>query len=64
MKRWLNNDPIANFLKYLKKKNQYSKKTIEEIKKKIKIEINTAFKFAKKDKYPEVSSLKKNVYAK
>ncbi|MBD22686.1 MAG: acetoin dehydrogenase [Alphaproteobacteria bacterium] len=63
IKRWLNDDPIENFIKYLKKTNQYSEKEIENIKNRMKIKINQAFEFAKKDKFPEVSSLKKYVYA-
>ena len=60
---WIKNDPIEIFLNYLEKKNQYNEKKIEEIKRKINIEINEAFKFAQKDKFPKPSSLKKYVYA-
>lgn len=62
--KWLKDDPIDNYIKYLKKKNQYNEKEIKIMKEKIKSKIDKAFDFAKKDSFPNPASLKKYVYAK
>jgi len=63
LNNWLKDDPLENFVKFLKGKNEYDQKTVDEINDKIKIEINSAFKFAQNDKFPKPSSIKKFVYA-
>ena len=63
IKKWLKDDPIKNFMKYLKKNNQYNEKEINKIKNIIAIKIKKAFEFAKKDDFPKPSTLKKYVYA-
>lgn len=63
LKNWLKDDPLENFIKFLKEENEYDQKTVNEINDKIMIEINSAFKFAKNDKFPNPASIKKFVYA-
>jgi len=63
LKNWLKDDPLENFIKFLKEENEYDQKTVNEINDKIMIEINSAFKFAKNDKFPNPNSIKKFVYA-
>ncbi len=63
LKNWLKDDPLENFIKFLKGENEYDQKTVNEINDKIMIEINSAFKFAKNDKFPNPASIKKFVYA-
>ena len=63
IKKWLKDDPIENFMKYLKKNNQYNEKEINKIKNIIATKIKKAFEFAKKDDFPKPSTLKKYVYA-
>ena len=63
LNNWLKDDPLENFIKFLKGENEYDQKTVNEINDKIMIEINSAFKFAKNDKFPNPASIKKFVYA-
>ncbi len=63
LNNWLKDDPLENFIKFLKGENEYDQKIVNEINDKIMIEINSAFKFAKKDKFPNPASIKKFVYA-
>ena len=55
--------PILNYEKILKKKNLLTDEINSKIKKKLKIEINNAFNFAKKSKFPKKELLKKFIYA-
>ena len=63
LNNWLKDDPLENFIKFLKGENEYDQKIVNEINDKIMIEINSAFKFAKNDKFPNPASIKKFVYA-
>ena len=63
MNNWLKDDPLENFIKFLKGENEYDQKTVNEINDKIMMKINSAFKFAKNDKFPNPNSIKKFVYA-
>lgn len=63
LNNWLKDDPLENFIKFLKGENEYDQKTVNEINDKIMTEINSAFKFAKNDKFPNPASIKKFVYA-
>jgi len=63
LNNWLKDDPLENFIKFLKGENEYDQKTVNEINDKIMIEIDSAFKFAKNDKFPNPASIKKFVYA-
>ena len=63
LENWLKDDPLENFLKFLKEKKEYDQKKINQIKDSIILEINSAFKFAKNDKFPSPSSIKNFVYA-
>lgn len=63
LNNWLKDDPLENFIKFLKGENEYDQKIVKEINDKIMIEINSAFKFAKNDKFPNPASIKKFVYA-
>ena len=63
LNNWLKDDPLENFIKFLKEENEYDQRTVNEINDKIMIEINSAFKFAKNDKFPNPASIKKFVYA-
>jgi len=63
LNNWLKDDPLENFIKFLKGENEYDQKTVSEINDKIMMEINSAFKFAKNDKFPNPASIKKFVYA-
>jgi len=63
LNNWLKDDPLENFIKFLKVKNEYDQQIANEINDKIMTEINSAFKFAKNDKFPNPSSIKKFVYA-
>ena len=63
LNNWLKDDPLENFIKFLKGQNEYDQKTVNEINDKIMIEIDSAFKFAKNDKFPNPASIKKFVYA-
>ena len=58
MKNWLKDDPLENFIKFLKGENEYDQKIVNEINNKIMIEIDSAFKFAKNDKFPNPASIK------
>ena len=53
---------MGSFL-YSNQKNEYDQQIANEINDKIMTEINSAFKFAKNDKFPNPSSIKKFVYA-
>lgn len=63
LNNWLKDDPLENFIKFLKGENEYDQKIVNEINDKIMLEINSAFKFAKNDKFPNPASIKKFVYA-
>mgnify|MGYP001375397663 FL=1 len=63
LNNWLKDDPLENFIKFLKVENEYDQKTVNEISDNIMIEINSAFKFAKNDKFPNPASITKFVYA-
>ena len=63
LNNWLKDDPLENFIKFLKGENEFDQKIVNEINDKIMIEINSAFKFAKNDKFPNPASIKKFVYA-
>jgi pyruvate dehydrogenase E1 component alpha subunit len=63
LNNWLKDDPLENFIKFLKRENEYDQKIVNEINDKIMIEIDSAFKFAKNDKFPNPTSIKKFVYA-
>ena len=54
---------IRKFSKRKIGQNEYDQKTVNEINDKIMIEIDSAFKFAKNDKFPNPASIKKFVYA-
>lgn len=60
---WNKKCPISNYEKILKQKNFLTDEINSKIKKKVKIEINNAFKFAKKSKFPKKELLKKFIYA-
>jgi len=63
LNNWNKRCPILNYEKILKKKNLLTDEINSKIKKKLKIEINNAFNFAKKSKFPKKELLKKFIYA-
>jgi pyruvate dehydrogenase E1 component alpha subunit len=63
VKKWLDDDPVQNFINHLKKKKEYDEKEIKKIKDKITLQIDEAFEFAKKDSFPNPNTMNKNVYA-
>ena len=63
VKKWLDDDPVQNFINHLKKKKEYDEKEIKKIKDKIALQIDEAFEFAKKDSFPNPNTVNKNVYA-
>ena len=60
---WKRNCPIKSYESYLEKKHLASSKNQLLIKKRINNEINKAFEFAKRDKFPGKILLKKYIYA-
>ena len=63
LENWLKDDPLDNFIKFLKEKNEYDHQIVNKIKDNIITDINSAFNFAKNDKFPSPSSITKFVYA-
>jgi len=63
LKYWKTKCPISDHARKLKKNNYLTSIEDQKIKLKIKNEINRAFKFAKKSKFPKKSLLKKYIYA-
>ncbi len=64
LKKWIKKDPIKNIEKYLIKKKLLNDKTIKLFRGKINNEINKAFLFAKKSKFPKKDDLLKHLYKK
>ena len=60
---WKKKDPISNFESKLLSKKEINMKTIEKIDKITSREINLAFNFAEKSKFPKQSDAFKNVFA-
>jgi len=56
--------PIENYKKILLKKKIFSEDKIDKIRRKISNEINAAFNFAKKSKFPDSKLLRVHLYAK
>lgn len=64
LKKWINKCPVVNYERLLEnKKNLPSQKKIN-MEKKIKKEVDNAFIFAKKSKFPKKSILTKSIYEK
>ena len=61
---WKKKCPIKNYTNYLKNKKYLSNIKELNIKKRIKYEIDYAFNFAKKSKFPKKNLLQKYIYAK
>lgn len=63
LKFWSSKCPISNYEIYLKKNNYLTKLDVSKLEKKIKDEISSSFRFAKKSKFPKKSLLQKFIYA-
>lgn len=61
--KWLKKDPIKTFTKKLKKEKFINDLDIKNFKKKIDAEINEAFNFAKKSKFPSKNLLTQYIYS-
>lgn len=57
--KWMNNDPIKNYKRKLLKNKTITNKDLITFGNKIKLEINGAFNFAKKSKFPKKNLLNK-----
>lgn len=63
VKKWLKKDPIKNFTKKLKNEKNIHDLDILKFNQKIDFEINEAFNFAKKSKFPSKNILSKYIYS-
>ena len=59
---WLKLDQIKKYKSLLRRKKIFNDKDFNNLEKKIKLEINNAFQFAEKSKYPSKKLLTKYIY--